>query len=133
MILVDSSILIDFFKGATHDKIQTFRTILQRGIPFGISSFIYQEVLQGAKTDKEYRLLKRYLEVQRFYHPKDPVDSFAGAAKIYFDCRKKGVTIRSTIDCIVAQIAIEHDLLLLHNDSDFDAIANLIPLKIYHP
>jgi predicted nucleic acid-binding protein len=131
VILVDSSVLIDFFKGAHHKKTQAFRTILQRSIPFGINSFIYQEVLQGAKTQKEYRLLKRYLEVQRFYHPKDPVDSFGGAAKIYFDCRKKGVTIRSTIDCIVAQIAIEHDLLLLHNDSDFDAIAKLVPLKIY--
>jgi predicted nucleic acid-binding protein len=133
VILVDTSVLIDFFKGVHHQKIQAFRTILQRGIPFGINSFIYQEVLQGAKTEKEYTLLKRYLEVQRFYHPKDPISSFEKAARIYFDCRRKGLTIRSTIDCIVAQIAIEHDLFLLHNDSDFDAIAKLVPLKIYQP
>jgi predicted nucleic acid-binding protein len=131
VILVDTSVLIDFFKGAHHEKTQALRTILQRSIPFGINSFIYQEVLQGAKTEKEYRLLKRYLEVQRFYHPKDPVVSFARAAKIYFDCRRRGVTLRSTIDCIVAQIAIENDLLLLHKDGDFDAIAKFVPLKIY--
>jgi predicted nucleic acid-binding protein len=131
VILVDSSVLIDFFKGAHHEKIRAFRTILQRDLPFGISAFIYQEVLQGAKTEKEYKLLKKYLEVQRFYHPKDPVGSYESAAKIYFDCRRKGVTIRSTIDCIVAQIAIEHDLFLLHKDSDFDAIAKRVPLKIY--
>jgi predicted nucleic acid-binding protein len=121
--------LIDFFKGVDQEKSQVFRAILQRSIPFGISSLIYQEVLQGAKTEKEYRQLKKYLEVQRFYHPKDAVDSFADAARIFFDCRTKGVTIRSTVDCIIAQIAIENDLFLLHNDSDFDGIAKVFPLK----
>jgi predicted nucleic acid-binding protein len=71
------------------------------------------------------------LEVQKFYHPKDQRVSFAEAARIYFNCRRKGVTIRSTIDCIIAQTAIEYDLLLLHNDRDFDAIAKIVALKFY--
>lgn len=129
MILVDTSVLIDFFKGEKYERIETFRKILHLGVPFGINSFIYQEVLQGAKSEKEYELLKKYLEVQRFYHPKDQRVSFAEAARIYFNCRRKGVTIRSTIDCIIAQTAIEYDLLLLHNDRDFDAIANIVALK----
>jgi hypothetical protein len=131
MILADTSVLIDFLEGRETESGQRLKTVLQQGIPFGINSFIYQEVLQGAKSEKEYRLLKKYLETQRFYHPKDLVESFAKAAKIYFDCRRKGVTIRSTIDCIIAQTAIEHDLFLLHNDSDYDAMASVIPLKIY--
>ena len=131
MILADTSILIDFLRGRATESGQRFKTVLQQRIPFGINSFIYQEVLQGAKSEKEYRLLKKYLETQHFYHPKDPIDSFAKAAKIYFDCRRKGVTIRSTIDCIIAQTAMEQDLLLLHNDRDFDAIATVVPLKIY--
>ena len=131
MILVDTSVLIDFFKGEKHERIETFRKILHLGVPFGINSFIYQEVLQGAKSEKEYELLKKYLEVQKFYHPKDQRVSFAEAARIYFNCRRKGVTIRSTIDCIIAQTAIEYDLLLLHNDRDFDAIANIVALKFY--
>jgi predicted nucleic acid-binding protein len=131
MIFADTSVLIDFLEGRETESGQRLKTVLQQGIPFGINSFIYQEVLQGAKSEKEYRLLKKYLETQRFYHPKDPVESFAKAAKIYFDCRRKGVTIRSTIDCIIAQTAIEHDLFLLHNDSDYDAMASVIPLKIY--
>jgi predicted nucleic acid-binding protein len=61
----------------------------------------------------------------------DPVESFARAARIYFDCKKKGITIRSTIDCLIAQTALEHDLFLLHNDTDFDAMASVIRLKIY--
>jgi hypothetical protein len=131
MILADTSVLIDFLKGSNTDSCDKFKSILQQGIPFGINSFIFQGVLQGAKSEKEYRLLRQYLETQRFYHPKDPIDSFAKAARIYFKCRKKGLTIRSTIDCIIAQIAMEHDLFLLHSDNDFDAMASVIPLKIY--
>ena len=131
MILADTSVLIDFLAGRETESGRRLKTVLQQGIPFGINPFIYQEVLQGAKSQKEYRLLKKYLETQRFYHPKDPVESFAKAARIYFDCRRKGVTIRSTIDCIIAQTAIEHDLFLLHNDSDYDAMAKVTPLKIY--
>jgi predicted nucleic acid-binding protein len=131
MILIDTSVLIDFFKGSKNEATSRFRLILEQGINFGITSHIFQEVLQGAKSEKEYNLLRRYLETQRFFHPKDPVDSFAEAARIFFQCRKRGVTIRSTIDCLIAQIALEHDLLLLHSDHDFHLIAKVIPLKIF--
>jgi predicted nucleic acid-binding protein len=132
MILVDTSVLIHFFKGIDSKSSQKFRTILQREIPFGINSLIFQEVLQGAGSEKEYLTLKKYLETQRFYHLKEPIDSFAKAAKIYLDCRKKGITIRSTIDCLIAQTALENDLLLLHEDNDFDLMAKVIPLKFFN-
>jgi predicted nucleic acid-binding protein len=131
MILVDTSVLIDFFKGSKNEAASRFKLILEQGLNFGITSHIFQEVLQGAKSEKEYNLLRRYLETQRFFQPKDPVDSFAEAARIFFQSRKRGLTIRSTIDCLIAQIALEHDLLLLHNDQDFHLMANVIPLKIY--
>jgi predicted nucleic acid-binding protein len=132
MILVDTSVLIRFLKGATSENSRKFSNILQRGMPFGINSLILQEVLQGAGSEKEYLTLKEYLETQRFYHLKDPIDSFAKAAKIYLDCRKKGITIRSTIDCLIAQTALENNLLLLHEDSDFDLMAKVIPLKFFN-
>jgi len=131
MILVDTSVLIHFFKGVDSESSQRLRMVLQRGIPFGINSLIFQEVLQGAGSEKEYFTLKKYLETQRFYHLKDPIESFAKAAKIYVDCRKKGITIRSTIDCLIAQTVLENDLLLLHEDSDFDLMAKVIPLKFF--
>jgi len=93
MILVDTSVLIHFFKGVDSESSRRFRMVLQRGIPFGINSLIFQEVLQGAGSEKEYFTLKKYLETQRFYHLKDPIESFAKAAKIYVDCTKKGITI----------------------------------------
>lgn len=88
-------------------------------------------MLQGAASEKEYSLLDSYLRTQRFYHLMDAIESYAGAARIYMDCRKKGITVRSTIDCLIAETALEYDLLLLHSDSDFTAIAQIVPLKIY--
>lgn len=131
MILVDTSVLVDFFKGSGSEAASRFKLVLEQGLNFGITSHVFQEVLQGAGSVKEYNLLRRYLETQRFFHPKDPVDSFAQAARIFFQCRRKGITIRSTIDCLIAQIALEHDLPLLHSDRDFQLMATVIPLKIY--
>jgi predicted nucleic acid-binding protein len=131
MILVDTSVLIDFLKGFQTEGRDKFEVVLHRKIPFGITSFILQEVLQGAASEKEFLLLKKYLLSQKFYHPKDPVDSFARAARIYMDCRKQGITIRSTIDCIIVQTTLEHDLFLLHNDSDFNAMVKVVPIKFY--
>ena len=97
---------------------------------FDNSIDVYGFVMDGAKTEKEYATLKEYLSSQRFFHPKNPVESYAQAALIYFACRRKGITVRSTIDCLIAQIALEHDLFLLHNDSDFIAMAPVIGLRL---
>lgn len=131
MILVDSSVLIDLFKGNDNDAVRRFKNVVQQEIPFGITSIIYQELLQGARTRKEYDSLNEYLSTQRFFIPKDNLTSYAAAADIFFQCRKQGITIRSTIDCLIAQIALENDLRLLHNDKDFSRMAPVIGLSIY--
>jgi predicted nucleic acid-binding protein len=131
MILVDTSVLIDFFKGVKNEPVRCFSDIVKKQIPFGITSVIFQEILQGAKNEKEFELLNEYLSYQQFYHPEDAVASYEKAARIYFSCRKKGITVRSTIDCLIAQIALEHDLFLLHNDRDFEFMAPVIGLKLY--
>jgi predicted nucleic acid-binding protein len=131
MILVDTSILIDLFKGNDNAAVRDFKEIIQQGVPFGIASVIYQEVLQGAKNRKEYNSLREYLSTQLFFNPKDHLTSFAAAAEIYYKCRRQGITIRSTIDCLIAQIALEHKLVLLHNDKDFTVMSPVIGLRVY--
>jgi len=131
MILVDTSVLIDFFRGIKNSGSLKLETILKGNIPFGISSLIFLEVLQGAGSIKEYNLLRTYLSSQRFYNPIDAVESFARAAKIYMSCRKKGITVRSTIDCLIVETAMENNLLLLHNDHDFELIQQVVPIKFY--
>lgn len=60
---------------------------------------------------------------QRFYHPVNPLKTHQAAAHLYFTCRQNGITVRS----LIAQLAIENDLILLHNDKDFQYMAKVIP------
>jgi len=126
MYLVDTSVWVGLFRQQETEAVHRLREILEHSIPFGISSVIYQELLQGAKGESDYQQLQEYLGSQYFYHPKDEVESYAKAARIYFGCRRQGVTIRSTIDCLIAEIAIEHHLVLLHDDVDFNHMAKVV-------
>ncbi|MDC9714554.1 MAG: PIN domain-containing protein [Gammaproteobacteria bacterium] len=124
MYLIDSSVWIDFLNDKTSDKVDQCIALEQSGL----TMLIYMEVLQGANSQKKFNLYQSYLSEQPFYNFKDIIKSYEQAAKIYFDCRQKGITIRSTIDCLVAQCAIENNLILLHNDKDFKQIAKIYPL-----
>jgi predicted nucleic acid-binding protein len=101
--------------------------MLDRGYPVGLTGVIFQEVVQGVSSMREFEQVSEYLGSQRFYHPRDPVGSHREAALIYFRCRRAGVTIRSSIDCLIARVAIEHDLFLLHDDRDFERMARVVP------
>jgi predicted nucleic acid-binding protein len=131
MILVDTSVLIDYLKGKENGKVSLFQKVIERGIPFGISNIIYLEILQGARTTGEYNSLREYLETLFFFEISENKESYENIAKLNIQCRSSGVTVRSTIDLIISQIAIENNLLLLHNDKDFDRIASVVrSLKI---
>lgn len=132
MILVDTSILINYFRDVENDGTTQFMEIMEKEIPFGINNYVYQELLQGCLTEKDFKLLKKYLDGQKFYDFKNARESHANAARLYFDLRRKGITIRNTIDCLIAQMTIENDLYLLHDDADFTRIAGHFPIKIWN-
>jgi len=131
LILVDTSVIIDYLKEIENDPVVKFQYILDNKIIYGINSFIYQEILQGVKTERDFLKIKMYLDTQKFYGLKDERESYANAAKIYYSCRKKRITVNSTIDFLIAETAIENNLSLLHNDSDFDKIAEVVNLKFF--
>lgn len=110
-----------------NDATRRFAEISGDGYPFGITGVIHQEVLQGAASRAKFDYLADYLGSQTFYHPQDPIGSHREAARIYFDCRRAGVTIRSAVDCLIARVAIEHGLMLLHDDRDFEKMADVVP------
>jgi predicted nucleic acid-binding protein len=70
MILVDTSVLINYLKGGGESKTMLFAAVLSKEVPYGISPYTYQEILQGTKTDGEFGLLKEYLSTQRIYYDK---------------------------------------------------------------
>ena len=125
MYLVDTSVWLDFFRNRSTQAVTQFEEILDNNLPFGITSVIYQEVLQGADSQRDFSKLQNYLATQKFYHPLDPILSYEQAAGLYLTCRRQGITIRGSIDCLIAQIAIEHNLHLLHNDRDFTQMATI--------
>ena len=132
MILVDTSVWIDYFNGSQTEGVAKLAQALDEQQPCGLSSVIYQEILQGADSEVSFARFDRYLSAQTLFLPAHPLKSFADAAQIYLRCRRAGYTIRSTIDCLIAQVALENGLWLLHNDKDFDHIATVIPaLRIF--
>ena len=127
MILIDTSILIGYFKGNKEEPYNRLDSLIEQNIPLGICNLVYQEVLQGSKNEKEFVLLNEYLNTLDFYDLRYGKKSYENAAWIYYKCRKAGITIRSTIDLIIAQIAIDNNLLLFHNDKDYVQISQVIP------
>jgi predicted nucleic acid-binding protein len=132
LILVDTSIWIDYLGPHPGKAAERLEELRDAGVPFALTPLILQEILQGARSGREFRRLHRNLSTQVFLFPTDPIASYTAAADMYYRCRRAGITPRSSIDCLIARIAIENHASLLHNDADYDHIARVIPeLVIY--
>ena len=130
--LVDTSVWIDFFRQRKTPAVEKLYQLFANPDHYGINECIYQEILQGALHEQDFQTLSDYLTSQTFFYPKYAAESYRQAAYLYFSCRRKGITIRSTIDCLIAQTAIDNDLILLHSDKDFERIATVATtLKLY--
>lgn len=125
MLLIDTSVWISAFRDRTGQVRQHLEALIADREVL-LTRFTQLELLQGSLNDKEWSLLSSYLEVQDYLEPTH--GSWQAAARIYYDLRRKGLTVRSPIDCCIAQAAIENDLLLIHNDRDFETIAQVRPL-----
>lgn len=131
MVLIDTSVIINYLKNVDDQYTNTLTFLIDNKYPIGINNYIYQEILQGAKSEKEYEILKQYLNQFHFYQLSGK-SSYEAAAMMNVQCRNSGITIRSTIDLLIAQTAIENDILLLTYDSDFYNMAKVIPkLRIF--
>jgi len=129
LIIVDTSVLIPFFRGDDTKPARRMREIEEQLVPFAIPALCCQELLQGAKDLREWKLLTRHLETQELLTVRDPWQTHSAAARIHFDCCRKGITISSAIDCLIAQLVLESDGTLLHDDVDFERIKAVRPLR----
>src|SRR3989339_2033811 len=121
MILVDSSVWVDFFRGVNSRQRQILHNLIENEEDIAITEIILTEVLQGVRDDKYFQSIKEYLSEFPIIKS-NGINTYVKSAQIYRDCRRKGKTIRKTIDCIIAEICIENNLILLHKDSDFKHI-----------
>jgi len=119
MYLVDTSVWIDYLQGRCAQHVEFLDGLLDHPLAVGVSDGVYMEIPQGARDQNAFDRLRRYFSSQRFYFFADTRQAHEAAAQIYHDCRRHGITVRSTLDCLIAQCAIEHGLVLLHHDRDF--------------
>lgn len=127
MTIVDSSVWIDYFNGNVTRETELLDQLLGR-VQLGVGDLIFTEVLQGFSVDADYYTAKSLLETLSFFN-------FGGkpiaikSAENYRFLRKKGVTVRKTIDVIIATACLEYDFTLLHADRDFIPFVNHFGLK----
>jgi len=126
MVLVDTSVIIDWIRGGSSHATILLKGIFANKTPHGISILTYQEVLQGAKSSKEYRELQGYLSTQTIYTLPNDLEFYNKASYYNRMLRTKGITIRSTVDLLIAMTAIWNNIPLLHDDRDFEYFASEI-------
>jgi predicted nucleic acid-binding protein len=128
MILVDTSVWINYFAGKHSQPTDALIKAIKDSDDLCTCGLIMTEVLQGIRSDKEYDRIK-FLLSQLIYLPAAK-QMFIRASAIYRMIRKNGQTIRSPIDCIIASICIEHKASILHDDKDYSVIAQHTSLQI---
>ena len=132
MVLVDTSVWVDFLRAKPTPQVRVLKELLAGEEIVGVAPIILQEILQGADSGERFEKWRKYFAGLCCYAPEDPVESYVAAARLYQSCRRAGRTPRSSNDCLIARIAIEHALFLLHDDRDFEAIAAVVPeLQLY--
>jgi len=127
MIFVDTSVLVDYLRGKSTPAVEMLASLDANGVPYSIPFLCCQEILQGARDEREWRLLRGNLSTQRLVLPAAPVTLHWEAARIFFDCRRRGLTVRSSVDCLIAAQAIESAATLLHDDEDYERIKKVRP------
>lgn len=131
MLVVDTSVWVDYFNGVENPQTDFLHSVLD-ATPILIGDLILAEVLQGFRHDPDFEKVRRTLGKfmqESMVNPSLAVQS----ARNYRLLRQKGVTVRKTIDSLIATFCIENDHQLLHNDSDFDGYEEHLGLRVIHP
>lgn len=119
MMLIDTSVLIQLFRDDSGLAQANWRRLV-RGKQFYLSRLTQIEVLHGSLDEDEWQQLQLYLDTQDYLELTGA--AWEEAARIYFDLRRLGVTVSGFVDCCIAQLAIQHRLILVHNDRDYEAM-----------
>lgn len=131
MIIVDSSVWIDYFNGIPTWQTDSLDNYLSN-VPVVIGDLILTEVLQGFRSNKDYETAKIFLSTFPF-RQMGGYNVAIQSAQNYRFLRKAGVTVRKKIDIIIATFCIIEGLTLLHDDCDFDPMVSHFSLKTSIP
>ena len=131
MLVVDTTVWVDYFNGVENAQTDYLHSILDQ-TPIIIGDLILAEVLQGFRYDPDFEKVRRMMEKFVRVSMVNPTLAVQSARNYRF-LRQKGITVRKTIDSLIATYCIENDYELLHNDSDFDGYEKYLGLRVIHP
>jgi predicted nucleic acid-binding protein len=132
MMLVDTSVWIDYFNAFPSDEAAHLTLCIAEGRDLVIPGVVLAEILLGARSDADAARLRHVMSAFDLAPELERAD-YDAAAGLYRACRARGVTPRSTIDCLIAQLCLKHGYELLARDRDFAAIARLSALRLIVP
>jgi predicted nucleic acid-binding protein len=127
LILVDSSVWIDFFSSSPGRAGAELRRMIEEAEPFALTGVVVAEVLQGLTRDT--RRIEQYLAQWEMLEPHG-LETYREAAAVYRAARAKGIT-PTTINTVIAAIALDHNASVFTLDQDFSRIARIARLALY--
>jgi predicted nucleic acid-binding protein len=127
MVLVDTTVWIDFFLDRPLPHVKVLEDLLVNREDLCICGIILTEVLQGIRKDSEFIKTKNLFSNLVFLPMR--YSTFLKSAEIYRSLRQKGITIRNPVDCMIASVALENEIALLDNDKDFDPIEKYFKMR----
>ena len=130
MIVVDTSVWVDVLNEIPTPQAQRCVALIEAGEPIALTDVILTEILQGLRSEREARLVERHLRAFPILRL-DKLEDFTLAATMYRTARRAGVTIRKTLDCLIAAPCVRTGAPLLHADTDFDRLATCTRLRIW--
>lgn len=125
-MILDSTVLVDVLRDKSGRASAKLKQALG-GNDYALTRWTQVELLRGAVDEGQWERLSIHLQGEDYVEASH--ETWAAAARIYLDLKRKGKTVRSLIDCCIAQLALEHDRTLLHNDRDFETIATVRRLR----
>lgn len=125
MILVDTSVWIDYFRERSTPAVSRLDKAIDNGEDLCTCGLILTEILQGIRSQQQYVRTRTYFS-RLLYLPLNQ-NAYIDAADLYRQAQRKGKTIRKTVDCIIAACALLHRVPLLHADRDFTTLASISP------
>jgi predicted nucleic acid-binding protein len=131
VIVVDTTVWIDFFNGAQSPEDLYLQQLIRQASSLALTDLIFCEILQGIRDDATYDRTRTILLSYPILRM-DTLSVFEQSASIYRACRRKGLTVRKTIDCLIAAVCITNEVELFHKDSDFDHIARVTSLQVHY-
>lgn len=131
MVIVDTTVWIDYFQGARNPETDWLDIELDRQ-PLGVTDIILCELLQGVRDETAAATVERQLRAVEIFET-GGIELARAAARNYRMLRTRGHTVRKTIDCLIATFCLRDQHSLLHRDRDFDPFERVLGLTVIHP